>query len=69
MIAATVLAIFYVPCFFVLVMKHFSKHRHALRASSAENLMIKRPIVISIPVTGRLFVSAGLSAPSGTDPN
>ncbi len=38
MIAATVLAIFYVPCFFVLVMKYFSKHRHALRApSSAEN--------------------------------
>lgn len=37
MIAATVLAIFYVPCFFVLVMKYFSKHRHALRApSSAE---------------------------------
>jgi len=37
MIAATVLAIFYVPCFFVLVMKYFSKHRHALRTpSSAE---------------------------------
>ena len=32
MIAATVLAIFYVPCFFVLVMKYFSKHRHSLRA-------------------------------------
>jgi multidrug efflux pump len=38
MIAATVLAIFYVPCFFVLVMKYFSKHRHALSTpSSAEN--------------------------------
>ncbi|MFB0975618.1 MAG: efflux RND transporter permease subunit, partial [Tolumonas sp.] len=37
MIAATVLAIFYVPSFFVLVMKYFSKHRHTLRApNSAE---------------------------------
>lgn len=37
MIAATVLAIFYVPSFFVLVMKYFSKHRHSLRApTSAE---------------------------------
>jgi multidrug efflux pump len=32
MIAATVLAIFYVPSFFVLVMTYFSKHRHSLRA-------------------------------------
>lgn len=38
MIAATVLAIFFVPSFFVLVMKYFSKHRHMLRAAaSVEN--------------------------------
>lgn len=35
MIAATVLAIFYVPSFFVLVMTYFSKHRHSLRAPIA----------------------------------
>lgn len=34
MIAATILAIFYVPSFFVMVMKHFSKHRHELRAAA-----------------------------------
>lgn len=38
MIAATVLAIFYVPCFFVLVMKYFSKYRKSLKAqTTAEN--------------------------------
>nr|WP_321269876.1 efflux RND transporter permease subunit [uncultured Tolumonas sp.] len=35
MIAATVLAIFYVPSFFVLVMKYFSKHRHSLQIQIA----------------------------------
>lgn len=35
MIAATVLAIFFVPSFFVLVMKYFSKHRHMLRAAAS----------------------------------
>ena len=38
MIAATVLAIFYVPSFFVLVMKYFSKYRKTLKAPiTAEN--------------------------------
>jgi len=38
MIAATVLAIFFVPSFFVLVMKYFSKYRKTLKAPiTAEN--------------------------------
>lgn len=37
MIAATLLAIFYVPCFFVLVMKYFSKYRKTLKATTVEN--------------------------------
>jgi multidrug efflux pump len=38
MIAATVLAIFFVPSFFVLVMKYFSKHRHMLRAAASASV-------------------------------
>lgn len=37
-IAATFLAIFYVPSFFVLVMKYFSKHRQVLKKTKSQEI-------------------------------